>query len=71
MALIVRLKTVTHLRGKGDRIAKVAFRGVNDDGKYFAHDPKLSPFYDCTIHFQKLMSWMKIGSIAPAFSKQG
>ncbi|XP_048372576.1 otoferlin isoform X2 [Sphaerodactylus townsendi] len=29
MALIVRLKTVTHLRGKGDRIAKVAFRGLS------------------------------------------
>ncbi|XP_061482497.1 otoferlin isoform X2 [Rhineura floridana] len=29
MALIVRLKTVTDLRGKGDRIAKVAFRGLS------------------------------------------
>ncbi|XP_032877367.1 otoferlin isoform X1 [Amblyraja radiata] len=28
MALIVHLKTVTDLRGKGDRIAKVAFRGI-------------------------------------------
>ncbi|XP_077147933.1 otoferlin isoform X9 [Ranitomeya variabilis] len=29
MALIVHLKTVTELRGKGDRIAKVAFRGLS------------------------------------------
>ncbi|XP_075125442.1 otoferlin isoform X6 [Leptodactylus fuscus] len=29
MALIVHLKTVTDLRGKGDRIAKVAFRGLS------------------------------------------
>ncbi|XP_037837554.1 otoferlin isoform X4 [Kryptolebias marmoratus] len=28
MALVVHLKTVAHLRGKGDRIAKVAFRGL-------------------------------------------
>ncbi|KAJ6661194.1 hypothetical protein lerEdw1_015331, partial [Lerista edwardsae] len=28
MALIVHLKTVTDLRGRGDRIAKVAFRGL-------------------------------------------
>jgi len=27
MALVVHLKTVAHLRGKGDRIAKVTFRG--------------------------------------------
>jgi len=27
MALVVYLKTVTELRGKGDRIAKVTFRG--------------------------------------------
>lgn len=27
MALIVHLKTVSELRGKGDRIAKVTFRG--------------------------------------------
>ncbi|XP_066468086.1 otoferlin isoform X1 [Tiliqua scincoides] len=29
MALIVHLKTVTDLRGRGDRIAKVAFRGLS------------------------------------------
>ncbi|XP_039604239.1 otoferlin isoform X6 [Polypterus senegalus] len=29
MALIVHLRTVTDLRGKGDRIAKVAFRGLS------------------------------------------
>ncbi|XP_064412391.1 otoferlin isoform X1 [Latimeria chalumnae] len=29
MALLVHLKTVTDLRGKGDRIAKVAFRGLS------------------------------------------
>ncbi|XP_053239819.1 otoferlin [Podarcis raffonei] len=29
MALVVHLKTVTDLRGKGDRIAKVAFRGLS------------------------------------------
>ncbi|XP_053314601.1 otoferlin isoform X1 [Spea bombifrons] len=29
MALIVHLKTVTDLRGKGDRIAKVTFRGLS------------------------------------------
>ncbi|XP_072218042.1 otoferlin isoform X8 [Leuresthes tenuis] len=28
MALVVHLKTVAHLRGKGDRIAKVTFRGL-------------------------------------------
>ncbi|XP_029352545.1 otoferlin isoform X3 [Echeneis naucrates] len=28
MALMVHLKTVAHLRGKGDRIAKVTFRGL-------------------------------------------
>lgn len=27
MALLVRLKTVSELRGRGDRIAKVTFRG--------------------------------------------
>lgn len=27
MALMVHLKTVAHLRGKGDKIAKVTFRG--------------------------------------------
>lgn len=27
MALMVHLKTVAHLKGKGDRIAKVTFRG--------------------------------------------
>lgn len=27
MALLVHLKTVSELRGKGDRIAKVTFRG--------------------------------------------
>lgn len=27
MALLVRLKAVTELRGKGDRLAKAAFRG--------------------------------------------
>lgn len=27
MALIVHLKTVSELRGRGDRIAKVTFRG--------------------------------------------
>ncbi|XP_073788760.1 otoferlin isoform X46 [Danio rerio] len=29
MALVVHLKTVTELRGKGDRIAKVTFRGLS------------------------------------------
>ncbi|XP_051264415.1 otoferlin isoform X8 [Dicentrarchus labrax] len=29
MALMVHLKTVAHLRGKGDRIAKVTFRGLS------------------------------------------
>ncbi|XP_035473402.2 otoferlin isoform X5 [Scophthalmus maximus] len=29
MALVVHLKTVAHLRGKGDRIAKVTFRGLS------------------------------------------
>ncbi|GCC16929.1 hypothetical protein chiPu_0020436 [Chiloscyllium punctatum] len=29
MALLVHLKTVTDLRGRGDRIAKVAFRGLS------------------------------------------
>lgn len=29
MALVVYLKTVTELRGKGDRIAKVTFRGIS------------------------------------------
>ncbi|XP_078397631.1 otoferlin isoform X1 [Cetorhinus maximus] len=29
MALVVHLKTVTDLRGKGDRVAKVAFRGLS------------------------------------------
>ncbi|XP_042302660.1 otoferlin-like [Sceloporus undulatus] len=29
MALVVRLKSVTDLRGKADRIAKVAFRGLS------------------------------------------
>nr|XP_060610752.1 otoferlin [Anolis sagrei ordinatus] len=29
MALVVHLKTVTDLRGRGDRIAKVAFRGLS------------------------------------------
>ncbi|XP_028460920.1 otoferlin [Perca flavescens] len=29
MALMVHLKTVVHLRGKGDRIAKVIFRGLS------------------------------------------
>ena len=29
MALLVHLKTVANLRGKGDRIAKVTFRGMN------------------------------------------
>uniref|UniRef100_A0A670HYT0 Otoferlin n=1 Tax=Podarcis muralis TaxID=64176 RepID=A0A670HYT0_PODMU len=33
MALVVHLKTVTDLRGKGDRIAKVAFRGMSACGE--------------------------------------
>ncbi len=28
MALVVYLRTVTELRGKGDRISKVTFRGI-------------------------------------------
>ncbi|XP_078029980.1 otoferlin isoform X18 [Epinephelus lanceolatus] len=50
MALVVHLKTVAHLRGKGDRIAKVTFRGL--------------PFYsrvaeNCeeVAHFNELFRW--------------
>ena len=31
MALMVHLRTVAHLRGKGDRVAKVTFRGRTSD----------------------------------------
>ncbi|XP_061563488.1 otoferlin isoform X8 [Cololabis saira] len=50
MALVVHLKTVAHLRGKGDKIAKVTFRGL--------------PFYsrvaeNCeeVAHFNELFRW--------------
>ncbi|XP_030260653.1 otoferlin isoform X5 [Sparus aurata] len=50
MALMVHLKTVAHLRGRGDRIAKVTFRGL--------------PFYsrvaencDDVAHFNETFRW--------------
>ncbi|XP_037605925.1 otoferlin isoform X11 [Sebastes umbrosus] len=44
MALMVHLKTVAHLRGKGDRIAKVTFRGLSFYSRVAENCEEVAPF---------------------------
>ncbi|XP_074471833.1 otoferlin isoform X8 [Sebastes fasciatus] len=44
MALMVHLKTVAHLRGKGDRIAKVTFRGLSFYSRVAENCEEVVPF---------------------------
>uniref|UniRef100_UPI0037E85376 otoferlin n=1 Tax=Semicossyphus pulcher TaxID=241346 RepID=UPI0037E85376 len=50
MALMVHLKTVAHLRGRGDRIAKVTFRGL----PFFS---RVAENCDEVAHFNETFRW--------------
>ncbi|XP_056261589.1 otoferlin isoform X2 [Seriola aureovittata] len=50
MALMVHLKTVAHLRGKGDRIAKVTFRGLS----FYSH---VAENCEEAAHFNETFRW--------------
>ncbi|TKS75594.1 Otoferlin Fer-1-like protein 2 [Collichthys lucidus] len=50
MSLMVHLKTVAHLRGKGDRIAKVTFRGL----PFYSH---VAENCEEVAHFNEMFRW--------------
>ncbi|KAM6906073.1 otoferlin [Lycodopsis pacificus] len=50
MALMVHLKTAAHLRGKGDRIAKVTFRGLS----FYS---RVAENCDEVAHFNEIFRW--------------
>ncbi|KAM9339086.1 otoferlin isoform 1-T1 [Symphorus nematophorus] len=50
MALMVHLKTVAHLRGKGDRIAKVTFRGLSFYSRIAENCEEVA-------HFNEMFRW--------------
>ncbi|XP_033931919.1 otoferlin isoform X3 [Pseudochaenichthys georgianus] len=50
MALMVHLKTAAHLRGKGDRIAKVTFRGLS----FYS---RVAENCDAVAHFNEIFRW--------------
>ncbi|XP_067338555.1 otoferlin isoform X7 [Channa argus] len=50
MSLMVHLKTVAHLRGKGDRVAKVAFRGLS----FYS---RVAENCEDVAHFNEMFRW--------------